>query len=87
MTANEWRIQGDILGSMLTEKDIYEMNTTPNSNPGTVQAHIDRALAKANAPKEINRKVNCQSCTTDPILYNIRYHAALTAALGMVNVG
>ena len=83
-----WRLQGDIIGSQLTEKDLFEMtNTGATSNPGTVQIHIDRALAKAAAAKEINRKANCQPCHVDPIVYNIEYHAALTKALALLNVG
>lgn len=39
-------------------------NNGATSNPGTVQIHIDRALAKAAADKaiEINRKQNCKAC-------------------------
>ena len=46
-----------------TIKDWETMNTQgATSNPGTVQIHIDRALAKANAKPDINRKANCKPC-------------------------
>ena len=72
MSAKEWRIQGDIIGSTISERDWYEMNTQgATSNPGSVQARIDRTLAKEAAEQntEINRSVNCKSCNYKPELH------------------
>lgn len=63
--ASNWYAQGELLGTMTTIQDwTNEMNTQgATSNPGTVQIHIDRALAKAAAEKaDINRKANCKPC-------------------------
>lgn len=73
MTAEDWYKQGELLGSMVTFKDWNdEMTQGATSNPGTVQIHIDRALAKAAVEKDwhndpchnvdINRKANCKPC-------------------------
>lgn len=82
MNAALWKLQGDILGSQLTEKDMHMYN--PGSNPGSVQIRIDRALAKAAAEKEME----CVDVhTIDPVVYGMRYHAALTQALAALQVG
>lgn len=85
MQSELWKLQGDILGSQLTEKDMHEMtNNGATSNPGTVQIHIDRALAKAAAEKEMQ----CVDVhNIDPVVYGFRYHAALTQALAALQVG
>lgn len=64
MTNADWYSQGVMLGSQITIHDwVNTMNTQgATSNPGTVQIHIDRALAKAAEEKDINRKANCKPC-------------------------
>ena len=87
MTIADWVKQGELLGSMTSVKDWAMTTQGATSNPGTVQIHIDRALAKAKGKVEINRKAGCQPCSPDPIVYNIEYHAALTNALRGMWVG
>jgi hypothetical protein len=82
MTAEAWREQGVMLGCISFERT-YAMNTGATSNPGTVQAHIDRALAKAEAEKAMQ----CVDKHIDPVVYGMRYHAALTQALAALQVG
>lgn len=88
MTYADWYSQGELLGSMTTIQDWTNEMQAATNDPGTVQIHIQRTLDKAAAEKaEINRKANCQPCTIDPIVYNFEYHAALTKALALLNVG
>lgn len=77
MTADQWHKQGELIGSTFTEKD-WAMTQGATSNPGTVQAHIDRALAQAkkqdwhNNPchnvEPVNVKENCKPCNFVPEL-------------------
>jgi len=71
---NNWQLQGELLGSMTTVKDwTNAMNTQgATSNPGTVQIHIDRALAKAKA----------EALAIDPIVATYDHKAPINEAVG-----
>jgi hypothetical protein len=85
VNSEAWRIQGQLMGSTFTVKDWHDMtNNGATSNPGSVQARIDRTLAKEAA----NKAMECVDVhTIDPIVYGLEYNAAMTKALNLMFVG
>lgn len=61
------------MGSTFTERDWYEMKN----------ARVTPEMEKAAADKAAKQV----EMISDPTLYNIRYHAAMTAALHLMMVG